>query len=171
MCQKFHNGNLRAHSFIAHSTTKTSSLRTLDISTTRCCFKCRLNVLPKLTKPFVSITCIRPSWDASVSSKNTLIIIDSPVQCTSNHMYSNHKLITSLFSLLINFHNRRLPPHHNQHHPARARSAESARAVTGRRCPHSGRGGRLFEPSAGFFYGNSWNSGSESQKIVSKVGN
>ena len=49
--------------------------------------------------------------------------------------------------------------------------AESARAVTGRRCPHSGRGGRLFEPSAGFFYGNSCNSGTESRKIVSKVGN
>ena len=32
-------------------------------------------------------------------------------------------------------------------------------------------GGRLFEPSAGFFYGNSCNSGTESRKIVSKVGN
>ena len=32
-------------------------------------------------------------------------------------------------------------------------------------------GVRLFEPSAGFFYGNSCNSGTESRKIVSKVGN
>ena len=32
-------------------------------------------------------------------------------------------------------------------------------------------GGRLFEPSAGFFYGNSCNSGTKSRKIVSKVGN
>ena len=32
-------------------------------------------------------------------------------------------------------------------------------------------GGRLFEPSAGFFYGNSCNFGTKSRKIVSKVGN
>ena len=32
-------------------------------------------------------------------------------------------------------------------------------------------GGRLFDRSAGFFYGNSCNSGTESRKIVSKVGN
>ena len=49
--------------------------------------------------------------------------------------------------------------------------AESARAVTGRRNSHRGEGGRLFEPSAGFFYGNSSNSGTKSRKIVSKVGN
>ena len=35
-------------------------------------------------------------------------------------------------------------------------------------CPD---GGRLFESSAKFFYGNSSNSGTESRKIVSKVGN
>ena len=49
--------------------------------------------------------------------------------------------------------------------------AESARAVTGRRNSYSWEGGRLFEPSAEFFYGNSCNSGTESRKIVSKVGN
>ena len=49
--------------------------------------------------------------------------------------------------------------------------AESARAVTGRRNSHRWEGGRLFEPSAGFFYGNSCNSGTKSRKIVSKVGN
>ena len=49
--------------------------------------------------------------------------------------------------------------------------AESARAVTGRRNSHRWEGGRLFELSAGFFYGNSCNSGTESRKIVSKVGN
>ena len=32
-------------------------------------------------------------------------------------------------------------------------------------------GGRLFEQSAKFFYGNSCNSGTESRKIVPKVGN
>ena len=32
-------------------------------------------------------------------------------------------------------------------------------------------GRRLFEPSTGFFYGNSCNSGTASQKIVPKVGN
>ena len=32
-------------------------------------------------------------------------------------------------------------------------------------------GGRLFDRSAGFFYGNRCNSGTESQKIVPKVGN
>ena len=37
--------------------------------------------------------------------------------------------------------------------------------------PPQWEGGRLFEPSAGFFYGNSCNSGSKSRKIVSKVGN
>ena len=49
--------------------------------------------------------------------------------------------------------------------------AESARAVTGRRNSYMWEGGRLFEPSARFFYGNSCNSGTESRKIVSKVGN
>ena len=49
--------------------------------------------------------------------------------------------------------------------------AESARAVTGRRNSHKWEGGRLFEPSAGFFYGNSCNFGTKSRKIVSKVGN
>ena len=33
-----------------------------------------------------------------------------------------------------------------------AREAESARAVTGRRCPHSGRGEDFFDGSAGFFF-------------------
>ena len=49
--------------------------------------------------------------------------------------------------------------------------AESARAVTGRRNSYRWEGGRLFEPSAKFFYGNSCNSGTESRKMVSKVGN
>ena len=51
--------------------------------------------------------------------------------------------------------------------------AESARAVTGRRGPHSGEGedfvmGQRF---FFFFYENGHNSGTESQKIVPKVGN
>ena len=49
--------------------------------------------------------------------------------------------------------------------------AESARAVTGRRNSHRWEGGRLFEPSARFFYRNSSNFGTKSRKIVSKVGN
>ena len=49
--------------------------------------------------------------------------------------------------------------------------AESARALTGRRNSHRWEGGRLFEPSAGFFYRNSCNFGTKSRKIVSKVGN
>ena len=49
--------------------------------------------------------------------------------------------------------------------------AESARAVTGRRNSHRWEGGRLFDGPAKFFYGNSCNSGTESRKIVSKVGN
>ena len=48
---------------------------------------------------------------------------------------------------------------------------ERARAVTGRRNSHRWEEGRLFEPSAGFFYGNSCNFGTKSRKIVSKVGN
>ena len=36
--------------------------------------------------------------------------------------------------------------------------------------PTVGRG-KLFNMSAGFFYGNSCNSGTESRKMVSKVGN
>ena len=46
-----------------------------------------------------------------------------------------------------------------------------ARAVTGRRNSYRWEGGRLFEPSAGFFYGNGCNFGTKSRKIVSKVGN
>ena len=61
---------------------------------------------------------------------------------------------------------------------ARARSAWARRACALRALgllladgtPTVG-GGRLFEPSAKFFYGNSCNSGTESRKMVSKVGN
>ena len=63
-------------------------------------------------------------------------------------------------------------------YPARAGSAQalglragSARAVTSRRCPHSGRGEDFLSRQPDFFYGNSCNSGTESRKIVSKVGN
>ena len=49
--------------------------------------------------------------------------------------------------------------------------AESARAVTGRRCPHSGKGEDFLTCQPDFFYGNSCNSGTESRKIVFKVGN
>ena len=54
----------------------------------------------------------------------------------------------------------------------RALCAESAKAVTGRRCPHSGwGGGRLFDGSTKFFYENCSNSATESRKIDPKVGN
>ena len=49
--------------------------------------------------------------------------------------------------------------------------AESARAFIDRRNSYSGRGEDFFEPSAKFFYGNSCNFGTESRKMVSKVGN
>ena len=49
--------------------------------------------------------------------------------------------------------------------------AESARAVTGRRNSYSGRGEDFLSRQPDFFYGNSCNSGTESRKIVSKVGN
>ena len=49
--------------------------------------------------------------------------------------------------------------------------AESARAVTGRRCPHSGKGEDFLTGQSDFFYGNSCNSGTKSRKIVSKVRN
>ena len=49
--------------------------------------------------------------------------------------------------------------------------AESTRAVTGRRCPHSGEGEDFLTGQPDFFYRNSCNSGKESRKIVPKVGN
>ena len=52
-----------------------------------------------------------------------------------------------------------------------AREAESARAFTGSRCPHIGRGEDFLTGQLNFFYGNCCNSGTESQKIVPKVGN
>ena len=48
---------------------------------------------------------------------------------------------------------------------------ESARAVTGRRCPQSGEGEDFLTGQPDFFYENCCNSGTESQKMVSKVGN
>ena len=41
---------------------------------------------------------------------------------------------------------------------------ESARAVTGRRCPHSGEGEDFLTRQPGFFYENGCNSGTESRK-------
>ena len=49
--------------------------------------------------------------------------------------------------------------------------AESARAVTGRRCPHSGEGEDFLMGQLNFFYENCCNSVTESQKIDPKVGN
>ena len=49
--------------------------------------------------------------------------------------------------------------------------AESARAVTGRRCPHSGEGEDFLTGQLNFFYENCCNSGTESRKIDPKVGN
>ena len=59
-------------------------------------------------------------------------------------------------------------------HPVKLLSspcAESARAFTGRRNSHSGRGEDFLTGQPDFFYGNSCNSGTESRKMVSKVGN
>ena len=49
--------------------------------------------------------------------------------------------------------------------------AESAGAFTGRRNSHSGRGEDFLSRQPNFFYGNSCNFGTESRKIVPKVGN
>ena len=49
--------------------------------------------------------------------------------------------------------------------------AESARAVTGRWCPRSGAGEDFLAHGLFFFYRNSHNSETKSQKIVPKVGN
>ena len=48
--------------------------------------------------------------------------------------------------------------------------AESARAVTGRQCPHSGKGEDFLTGQLNFFYGNCCNSGTESRKIIPKKG-
>ena len=50
---------------------------------------------------------------------------------------------------------------------------ESARAVTGRRCPHSavGRGKTFWRVNQVFVYENGHNSGTKSRKIASNVGN
>ena len=48
---------------------------------------------------------------------------------------------------------------------------ESARAFTGRRNSHSGRGEDFLTGQPDFFYRNSCNSGTKSRKMVSKVGN
>ena len=74
--------------------------------------------------------------------------------------------ITVLVIEVQNLRNRH--PRRNYHYPARALRAkgpraESARAVTGRRCPHSGRGDDFLSRQPDFF--------TESRKIVSKVGN
>ena len=49
--------------------------------------------------------------------------------------------------------------------------AESTRAFTGRWNSHSGTGEDFLSRQPNFFYGNSCNSGTESRKMVSKVGN
>ena len=49
-------------------------------------------------------------------------------------------------------------------------AAESARAVTGRQCPHSGDGGDFLTLQQSFFYENGHNSGTEGLKIVPNMG-
>jgi len=50
-------------------------------------------------------------------------------------------------------------------------TAESARAVTGTQCPHSGEGEGFLTRQPDFFYENGCNLGTESRKIVPKVEN
>ena len=54
---------------------------------------------------------------------------------------------------------------------AKGLRAESTRAVTGRRCPHSGEGEDFLTSQLNFVYENCCNSGTESRKIDPKVGN
>ena len=49
--------------------------------------------------------------------------------------------------------------------------AESARAVSGRRCPHSKEEEDILKGATGLFYENCCNSGTEGRKIDPKVGN
>ena len=93
--------------------------------------------------------------------------------CTAFFEYLAHEighgtklLNTGQKGIIMNQQLIKIPSWHCQFSSPRA---ESARVVTGRRNSHRWEGGRLFEPSAGFFYGNSCNSGSESRKIAPRV--
>ena len=55
--------------------------------------------------------------------------------------------------------------------PTREARRPEARAFTGRRNSHSGRGEDFLTGQPDFFYENSCNSGTESRKIVPNVGN
>ena len=57
----------------------------------------------------------------------------------------------------------------DENYPARALRALGLLLADG--APPQWQGGRLFDKSTNFFYGNSCNSGTESRKMVPKVGN
>ena len=57
------------------------------------------------------------------------------------------------------------------HEDPKGLRAESTRAVTGRRCPHSGEGKLFLMGQLDFFYENCCNSETESRKINPKVCN
>ena len=60
--------------------------------------------------------------------------------------------------------------YHHPHNNYQARALRALGLLLADGTPTVG-GGRLFDWSAGFFYGNSCNSGTESRKIVPNVGN
>ena len=135
-----------------------------------CIFGCQILCITDLA--IMPLVCYRifSVVGGVLSQHNTSICT-----CTAFFEYLAHEighgtklLNTGQKGIIMNQQLIKIPSWHCQFSSPRA---ESARAVTGRRNSYKWEGGRLFEPSAGFFYGNSCNSGTESRKIVSKVGN
>ena len=91
------------------------------------------------------------------------IAIFSPMIAIAQWLGAILACFTGLFLILYTLHLSSPQP--------KGLRAESTRAFTGRRNSHSGRGEDFLTSQPDFFYGNSCNSGTESRKIVSKVGN
>ena len=100
-----------------------------------------------------------------------------PLPCCASYIWTQHFLAQLEFCILFHI----LPAGffiivHNIIKPARARGPEGPARWERKSCywqtvPPQVEGGRLIDRSVGFFYKNSCNSGTESQKIVPKVGN
>ena len=137
------------------------------------CNKCFLACVPNIS--------VNIDWSISIIVKSSIESINIRIDISRIQLDGVRSIYRALPSASINIDcniNISISTSISISNQARARSARARRACALRALGLllysrilQWEGGRLFDRSAGFFYGNSCNSGTESRKIVPKVGN
>ena len=137
------------------------------------CNKCFLACVPNIS--------VNIDWSISIIVKSSIESINIRIDISRIQLDGVRSIYRALPSASINIDcniNISISTSISISNQARARSARARRTCALRALGLllysrilQWEGGRLFDRSFGFFYGNSCNSGTESRKIVPKVGN